>query len=107
MSKLDHTKVATWSRSNDRDNKTVTGCVSGQPIFFIHKAKTDAVDWLYIRCTAGADFARTAGTHYTIGTSGDDLSGGSNVFVVVPNTTSVTIQIDWFDADDEVYVYKQ
>ncbi len=108
MSKLDHTLAATWTRTSDRDNKNITGCVVGQPVFCIHHANTTGVDFCFVRATAGAKGARSEGSHYCIGTStgASDSIGGANAYILIPTATSITVQIDWYDGDDTIYVYK-
>ena len=113
MSKLDHTLAATWNKPTG-GTKTVTGCVVGQPIFFIHKNYSDSAVNAYIELkpTAGCVHASSSTSgHYAIGTpSWDDahIKGCTNVLVVIPNATSVTISFGGSNdgGDDIIYVYK-
>ena len=85
--------------------------MSGQPIFFIQQpsAVKNVPAWCFIQVTAGSAAARaTTYHHFTIGTAfADDNVAGANAFIVVPNGTSVTVNIGGADGDDTIYVYKQ
>ena len=112
LCRKNHTLVATWTFSNAEDNdvgvnKTVSGCVSGQPIIFLHKQNIDTGAWCYIKPTAGVvNIARNH--HYVLGTeSGNDQIGGPNNFILIPNKTSITVNILPIGNDDTVYVFKQ
>ena len=109
MSKLDHTNVATWEASDG--NKTITNCIVGKPVLFIHKVRgsgTNNFGWCYIKPTAGCyHAAANSQHHYIIGSgSWDEYQAGcTNIFIVVPNTTSITVNIA-STADDIIYCFQ-
>ena len=115
MSKLDHTQFAKWSKPADGD-KTITGCVSGQPIFIIHQVATGGDKSVYfsIQIKSGAAHASTSTkNYYAIGTpwnSSDtwgDRQPSTNVLVIIPNASNVVICLYGTTDDDNIYVYKQ
>ena len=115
MCRKNHTLFAKWSKPEDSD-KTITGCVSGEPIFIIHQVASAGDHSVYfsIQIKSGAAHASTSTkNYYAIGTpwnSSDtwgDRQPSTNVLVIIPNATNVVIH--FFDAydDDVIYVYKQ
>ena len=112
MSKLDHTLAATWTQGTKNGDKTITGCVVGQPVFIIHHVTKDnageAGQYAILRATAGAKNATTTGCHYIIGTDRGNANypRGTNVFMIIPTATSVTVNIYTTLDDEELLVYK-
>ena len=109
-----HTLVATYTKPADGD-KTITGCVAGQPLFFIHcvSGKGNPNDpgfaWCYIRPTKGCVHVNSSQHHYQIGSASwnEYAHGTTNIMVVIPNATSVTVNIGDASTDDIIYVFKQ
>ena len=96
MSKLDHTLVATWTTPGigNAAAKTVTGCTVGQPIFFIHQQpNSTGACYYYIKATSGAAQANNNSGHFFLGTGDGSGVSGVPVFAVVPNATTVGVEI--------------
>ena len=96
MSKLDHTLVATWTTPGigNAAAKTVTGCTVGQPIFFIHQQpNATGACYYYIKATSGAAQANNNSGHFFLGTGDGSGVSGVPVFAVVPNATTVGVEI--------------
>ena len=115
MSKLDHTLFAKWSKPAEGD-KTITGCVSGQPIFIIHQVASIRQSSVYfsIQIRSGAEHASNSTTnYYAIGTPWNsseawgDRQPSTNVLVIIPNASNVVICLYGTTDDDNIYVYKQ
>ncbi len=104
--------AATWAQGTTNGNKTITGCVVGQPVFIIHHVTKnlggDAGQYAILRATAGAKHATTTGCHYIIGTDNGNANypRGTNVFMIIPTATSVTVNIYTTLDDEELLVYK-
>jgi len=97
--------VATWTNSGE---KTITGCTSGQPIFIIHhiKANIDGELNIYIKAKSGTS-TNSAYHHYMIGQQwGLSQCGGCDVFMCIPTSSSVVIDIPNMTSQQEVLVYK-
>ena len=104
-----YTLFATWDAPNGQ--KTVTGCTIGKPVLFIHKirgAGTDYFAWCYIKPISGCIHAATSAQHHYIIGSGswnEKETGCTNIFVVIPNSTTIAVDIAGGD-DDIVYCFK-
>ena len=100
-----YTLVTAWTFSNDNSTtKTITGCVANEPIILCH-CPTGTAGMCYTCVTAGASDAKTGTNDYLMGTSGDYGEASVKSIVIVPNATSVTVQIH-FGKDDKSYVYR-
>ena len=105
MCRKNHTLVATWTNNGE---KTITGCTSGQPIFIIHhiKANVEGELNLYIKAKSGTS-TNSAYHHYMIGQQwGQGGVGGCDVFMCIPTSSSVVIEIIDMASQEEVLVYK-
>ena len=105
--------IATWTTSSNGGSgtKTITGCTVGQPVLFIHAAtkdSTNAAEFAALRVENGSYHNSTKGDYYIIGTHWGDVDPQStNVFVVIPNATSITIHLFTTLDDEKICVFKQ
>ena len=105
MSKLDHTKVAEWTFSNNNGTtKTITNLTADKPLVIIHRP-VGTSGYCYVCVTAGTLDAKTGTNAYIMGTMGDHGAASNHSMVVVPNATSVSIYFSSAQ-DDKFYVYQ-
>ena len=101
--------AASWNKPAAGD-KTITGCTVGKPVIVVHKAVGSGNwGWCYIRVKSGTAYSTTSGHHYFLGVaaaSSNDYRGGVGDLVIIPNATTVVINLDGCSDDDAVYVYK-
>ena len=116
------TLVATWTAPEDGD-KTITGCVVGQPIIFAHKAIAVPEDgnesgWCTLSFKSGVTNTRvSAKNKYYLGSVDNEYAnetyegamcgaGGVANIILIPTATSVIVTIAGSDSDDIIYVYR-
>ncbi len=101
------TLVATWNKPA-AGVKTVTNCVIGKPVLFIHVPYTTG-DGHYCHIKTygtGMDHVLANSAYCTIGVGWEDGTHAStNVFVVIPKATSIQVELEWSGEDDKIYVF--
>ena len=106
MSKLDHTKVATWTfTSDDYISKTVTGLTAYKSLIIVHKPSGSAA-YCDVWIEAGTECAKkqSESSAYRMGTLNDYDASGKSI-IIVPTGTSVTMRVH--NAKDDIfYVYQ-
>lgn len=106
------TLVATWTNLGDVSwaQKTVSSCVSGQPIILLSSTTYSGGGMsIMIRATSGSNGLKTGGKTYTYGfgtTSQTDCGFHCGSMVVIPTASSVVFDIWDLDDDETIYVYR-
>ena len=121
--KHNYTLVATWSQPTQAAGtiltKTISGCTAGQPIFLVHKGTAGTYKRGFCLIDVASGAVHVSGTkypQYILGTFGDPgkptwmdenwaTQGGGNIFIIIPNATSVSVYLEYGE-DDVIYVYK-
>ena len=85
-------------------------------MFFIHKVKgsedsqNPGCAYRGIKVTAGSVQANTSAGYSQISVAYEDsngmVTGTTNIYVVIPNATSISVNIS-LDGNDVIYVFKQ
>ena len=112
LCRKNHTLATTWGQGTAAGDKTITGCVVGQPVFIIHHVTKnlggDSGQYVNLRVISGAKHATTTGCHYILGTDSGSPTypRGTTVFIIIPTATSVVVNLYGKLDDEELLVYK-
>ena len=113
MSKLDHTLAATWQDGSGVDkDKTLTGCVVGQPVIVLHawKNATDAVEvghFIFVKVTGATNVSANQWIRMGFIRDANNTSFEQLCIVLMPSQTSMTFHFGAeYDSDDIIRIYK-